>query len=242
MLLMIRILKIFIWFLPFLLLTGCAPFDKIYSHDFSSGNFKLKTPGELPENVYLTLKDDSVVVFRLSGKRTGTIDKSSCNGININSVIPGSFLYNSTLVKTSVDLDLSTVLLKFRPTRGDVPAQLNTHVNGLIYAGFRKDFFKIQTHSNELNETNSFVRHIGFDIGLFAGIGITPVNPTVTMNMTIQEYDGIIFQKGISVFATYENMSVGLAFGFDNLIDKNKIIWIYNQKPWIGIALGIANF
>jgi len=62
------------------------------------------------------------------------------------------------------------------------------------------------------------------------------------MNKTFQEYDGIVFQKGVSVFATYENMSVGIALGFDNLMDHNKGIWIYNNKPWIGIVIGIANF
>jgi hypothetical protein len=37
-------------------------------------------------------------------------------------------------------------------------------------------------------------------------------------------------------------MSVGLAIGFDNLVDKNKSVWIYNQKPYIGLVIGIANF
>lgn len=139
-------------------------------------------------------------------------------------------------------MDLSTVPIKFRPAQGDVPSQLNATVNGVLYAGFRKDFFKIITHTSELNETYSFIRQTGFDFGPFAGIGITFVNPTVTMNQTVQEYDGVVFQKGIAAFLTYENMSVGIALGFDNLIDKNKTTWIYNQKPWIGIVIGVANF
>jgi hypothetical protein len=167
---------------------------------------------------------------------------NSLNSANINSVKPGSYLYKSTLQKTSVDFDLSTVPVKFRSARGDVPSQLSASVNGIIYVGFRKDFFKILTRTSELNETNSFVRQTGFDFGLFAGMGITPVNPTVTMNRIAQEYDGIVFQKGFAVFLTFENMSIGIGLGFDNLIDKNKNIWIYNQKPWIGVVLGVANF
>lgn len=222
---------------------GCVPFDKIYSHDFSSGYYKLKAPGANPGNVYIDLREDSVWIFPLSGgKSTEKPEKNSYNSININSVKPGSPLYNSTLVKTSVDMDLSTVPIKFRPAQGDVPSQLNATVNGVLYAGFRKDFFKIITHTSELNETYSFIRQTGFDFGPFAGIGITFVNPTVTMNQTVQEYDGVVFQKGIAAFLTYENMSVGIALGFDNLIDKNKTTWIYNQKPWIGIVIGVANF
>jgi hypothetical protein len=100
----------------------------------------------------------------------------------------------------------------------------------------------LKSRFSKINEVYRFVRHTGFDFGLFAGIGISPINPTVTENNTMQEYDGIVFQKGFSAFATYENMSLGLAVGFDNLLDNNKSIWIYNNKPWFGIILGIANF
>jgi hypothetical protein len=222
---------------------GCVPFDKIYSHDFNSGFFKLKTFGLKPEKIYLSLKEDSLVVYPLLLKDKSILsDTSTIRVDKISSVGPGSYFYNSTFIKTSADVDLSTVLLKYRPAVADVQSQLNANINGIFYAGFRKDFFRIKSHLSPLREINTFVRHTGFDFGLFAGIGITPVNPTVTRNRTTREYDGIVFQKGISVFVTFEDMSVGLALGFDNLLDNNKDIWIYNQKPWIGIAIGIANF
>jgi hypothetical protein len=225
------------------LAAGCAPFDKIYSHEFSSGYFKLKSPGTISEKVYLTKTEDSITVYSLIPDRMPKMpDISQPKAIRISSVIPGSYLYNSTFVKTSLDADLSTVLLKFRPAAADVQPQLNTDVNGVLYAGFRKDFFKIKTGFSAINVASTFVRHTGFDFGFFAGIGNTFVSPTVTENKIIQEYNGIVFQKGFSVFGTFENMSVGLAIGFDNLLDDNKSIWIYNNKPWIGIVLGIANF
>jgi hypothetical protein len=224
-------------------LAGCVPFDKIYSHDFSSGYFTLRTPETKAERIYLDLKDDSAVVYPLAAENKIMLPVSSkSRGIKINSVKPGTLLYNSTFVKSSVDIDLSTVLVKYRPAREDVASQLNANVNGILYAGFRKDFFKLKTNISQINELHSFVRHTGVDFGLFAGFGITPVNPTVTINRTIQEYDGIVFQKGISVFGTFENLSVGLALGFDNLLSHDRRIWIYNQKPWIGLVLGIANF
>ena len=238
-----RIIKPFLLLTFFLLQAGCTPFDKIYSHDFSDGYFKLKTPDQSPGSVYLKLDDDSIRVYPvLADKKSGMADTVNFYSINLNSIKPGTYLYNSTFVKTSADVDLSTVLLKFRPSAGDVPSQLNANLNGVLYAGFRKDYFKIKSSFSPLRETTSFIRHTGFDFGVFAGIGITPVNYTVTMNKTFQEYDGIVFQKGISVFATYENMSVGLALGFDNLLDHNKSIWVFNNKPWIGLVLGIANF
>jgi hypothetical protein len=195
------------------------------------------------ENIYANAVGDSIIVYPVTRERKLLKpDISKFHGIDFSSVKPGSFLFNSTFVKTSVDMDLSTVLVKFRPSSADVSPQLNSNLNGLFYAGFRKDFYKLKTNVSQINELNTFIRHTGFDFGLFAGLGITPVNPTTTITRTIQEYDGIVFQKGIAVFATFETMSVGLALGFDNLIGHDKSIWIYNQKPWIGLVLGIANF
>lgn len=239
----IKIIKLLIWLISFFLIAGCVPFDKIYSHEFDDGFFKLKSSGKKPESIYLNIADDSLKVYSVQkGKKLKLIDTSTFSGVNLKTIIPTDVLYNSTFVRTSPDIDLSTVLLKFRPASGNVPSQLSANFNGLFYVGFRKDFFKLKSSFSELHELSSFIRHTGFDFGLFAGIGITPVTPTTTMSRTIQEYDGIVFQKGFSVFVTYENMSVGMALGFDNLLDKNKSIWIFNNKPWVGLVIGIANF
>jgi hypothetical protein len=237
-----KIAELFVWHFIFLAFTGCVPFDKIVSHDFSDGYFMLQSPNKKPEYVYIRQVNDSIKVYPAVKNKPDFPDTIKCYATNLSSIKPGHPLYNNTLIKTSFDVDLSTVLLKFRPASEDVPSQLNANLNGIFYGGFRKDFFKLKSSSSPLNEISTSVRHSGFDLGIFAGIGITPVNPTVTMNRIIQEYDGIVFQKGIAVFATYANMSVGLALGFDNLLDKNKNFWIYNQKPWIGLVLGIANF
>ena len=73
-------------------------------------------------------------------------------------------------------------------------------------------------------------------------MGITQINPTVTGNQVELEYDGIVFQKGIGAFITIDRMSVGIVLGFDNLLDENKTVWLYNQKPYLGLSIGIANF
>lgn len=229
--------------LPFIIITGCAPLDEIYSHDFDSGYFKLKPANANSEMVYLNINSDSISVYPVIKKgQSPDPDDSGARDFVLYKIGPGNYLHNSTFIKRSADIDLSSVVLKYRPGLSNVPPQLNSNINGVIYTGFRTDYFKIKTVHSKLNDVNTFIRHTGFDFGLFAGIGITPVNPTVTENNTTQEYDGIIFQKGFSVFATYEHMSVGLAIGFDNLLDRNRNIWIYNQKPWIGLVLGIANF
>jgi hypothetical protein len=240
---LVRIFGLICLALIYIVIPGCSPFDKIYSHEFGSGYFKLKGPGVVPGKVYLEAEGDSLIVYPAAGKGNSLAPNlSSPQWTTISSISPGGYLYNNTFVKTSADIDLSTVLLKYRPHEGNVPPQLSYNVNGVFYIGFRKDFFKITSHVSAANVRNTFIRHTGFDFGPFAGIGITPVNPTVTMGRTIQEYDGIVFQKGFAIFGTFENMSVGISLGFDNLLDKNRSIWIYNQKPWIGLLIGIANF
>lgn len=227
----------------FFIAAGCAPLDEIYSHEFSSGYYRLKAPDTNSEKVYLNMDEDTITIFPLTDNvKSGGINLTLSKSHQISSLRPGSDMHNSTFIRTSVDIDLSTVLLKYRPGKADVPSQLNSNINGVFYTGFRKDYFKIKSNLSKINEIKTFIRHTGFDFGLFAGIGIAPINPTVTENNISQEYDGIVFQKGFSVFTTYENMSVGLAVGFDNLLDNNKSIWIYNNKPWFGIILGIANF
>ncbi len=239
---MIRLIKIIIPTVLLILYSACTPLDKIYSHEFRTGYFDLKKKGEAAQKIYLELHDDSAIIYSVKPGRYKIPDIKRTEVLNLDLVNPQNSLYDAVFRKTSVDFDLSTIILKYRPSEGNVPPQLNANVNGAIYSGFRKDFFRLRSSVSELNEMSTAVRHTGFDFGLFAGFGITPVNPTVTMDRTAQEYEGIVFQKGIAVFATYENMSVGIAFGFDNLMNRNRNIWIYNNKPWIGIMLGIANF
>ena len=54
-----------------LIYPGCVPFDKIYSHDFNSGYFDLKSPEHARRLVYVDLFEDSATVYpaiRANGK------------------------------------------------------------------------------------------------------------------------------------------------------------------------------
>jgi hypothetical protein len=233
----------FFWGLVMLLPCSCVPVEKIARHEFDSGFYKLKTEKEDVSSVYINVIKDSIVVYPLINERKNNApDNHSFKGINIASIKPGNYFYRSCFVNKSVDIDLTTVILKYRPSRSEVPNQLSSNINASIYVGFRKDFFKAIPYVSPLQEESSYIRQIGFDAGIFAGIGITPVNPTVTRNTVNQEYDGMVFQKGVAAFVTFDKISVGIALGFDNLLDKNKSSWIYNNKSYLGLTLGISNF
>jgi hypothetical protein len=227
----------------FMSLLSCAPIGKIATHDFSSGYYKLKTRSDESSMVYLNVIEDLVIVYpTIADGKDNSVDTTSYRLFNINDIKAGNEFYGSSFVKKSADIDLATILLKYRPSMGEVPGQLNANLNAALYVGFRKDFYKMITNTSPLHKESTNCRHTGFDFGLFAGMGITQINPTVTGNKVPLEYDGIVLQKGIGAFVTFERMSVGIVLGFDNLLDENKTVWLYNQKPYLGLSIGIANF
>ena len=225
-----------------LFFAGCAPIGSIIKHEFNSGFYKMSSEKISSARVYADVSEDSIIIYQIKGTDSGQPDISSGVGSKIRSIGPDDDLYESRFNKKSVEVDLSTMLTKLRPATSGVPSQLNSNLNALIYLGARNDIYKIKTFSSVLNKTSSSFKHFGYDGGIFAGIGIVSVNPTVTNDNTSLEYDGIVFQKGIGVFITIDNASVGLTLGFDNLIGGNSINWIYNNKPYLGLTIGIANF
>ena len=65
------------------------------------------------------------------------------------------------------------------------------------------------------------------------------MNPANTSNAILTEYDGIVLQKGIAGIVAMNKLTLGLSLGFDNLIDNNRTVWVYNNKPWFGLMLGL---
>lgn len=228
----------------FILMTsGCATVKTITRHDFDSGFYSLKNNGQDKSKIYADVRDDSINIYPVIIEENKKIpDISTHTGAKIAEVKSGNPFYKNTFIQKSVDVDLSTVLMKLRPSQKNVPSQLSYNVNAALYIGLRKDFYKVVPYKSALKKETSFIRQLGFDAGFFAGIGITPMNPWVTEGKVPIEYDGIVFQKGIAGFVTIERMSVGLTIGFDNLLDSNKKNWVYNQKPYIGLMIGILNF
>jgi hypothetical protein len=238
-----RVISIFIFVIIVITLAGCGSIEKLAKHEFGDGYYKLKTPETAPVNIYAKVNNDSVYVYPVTGSgKEKTPETSKLKVVNINEIKPGGYLYRSTFMKTSIDADLTTVLLKFRPSQANVPPQLSANLNAAIYLGYKKDYYKINTSISAIKEVGNSIHHFSFDAGIYAGIGITPINPTVTNDKVMLEYDGMVFQKGVAAFIGIDIFNFGIGLGFDNLLDSNKKDWIYNQKPWIGLLLGIANF
>jgi hypothetical protein len=47
-------------------------------------------------------------------------------------------------------------------------------------------------------------------------------------------------QAGLAGFVELNLASFGIALGFDYLMNPDRKVWIYQNKPWLGFMVGIA--
>jgi len=151
------------------------------------------------------------------------------------SMVPSN---GQVLFRRSFDVDVMTVPFKFRPATQNLPRQLNVDFNGNLFLGYRVDRYKlilIQTPAGILKK----VRHRAITVGAFGGLGTTSITPWTTNNGTTDEYSGFILNRGISIMGGVNNLTVGFGVGWDYLTDRDKDVWIYQNKPWYGLTLSL---
>lgn len=217
---------------------SCMSIRQAGTHDFGDGYYRLKTNTEAPKQVYIVLTDSSLSILPLISN-TKQPAFGSGKKILINGSVTDSLLQPFTLIRKSLDIDLSTVLLKYRFRNNTLPNQLSSTLNAAIYGGYRTDYFRIRDQVNPLLQRKRVIQHFEFDMGVFAGIGSTPVNSSTTANAISVEYDGVVFQKGVAFFIGSRNFTLGIGLGTDRLLDKNRKVWIYQEKPWLGLMIGL---
>lgn len=173
-------------------------------------------------------QNDTLLVFSENGKKEVSL-------LAISSVPQRNF----TLKKSTFDIDVLAIPAKYRVSLSGMPAQLNSEINAALYFGKRNDYFQVNFEKSPSNRFKRKIDHYGFSIGGFVGLGNSVINSDVSQGLIPYEYQGITFSKGIAGIIAINNFTLGLAYGFDNLLDKNSSQWIYNQKPWVGLALGL---
>ncbi len=50
----------------------------------------------------------------------------------------------------------------------------------------------------------------------------------------------MIVQAGFAGFIESNIASFGLAVGYDYLLSANRELWVYQNKPWVGLVVGVA--
>lgn len=224
--------------LGLLLLTSCSIFRKSAKTDFVDGYYLQKTT-EAKTKVYVDLVEEDIRVFPTTQSTQGIkIDTSSFCTV-YKPALNTHFTIEPYFTKHSFDIDFLTIPLKYRPAKGDVPVQLNANLNGAAYFGYRTDTYHLDYVPNPFGVSQREVDHIGFSCGVFFGVGNSFISPTTTNNNINQEYDGLVWSKGIAGIFALNKVTLGVALGFDKLVDSNKDVWLYQNKPWLGIAFGL---
>ena len=92
------------------------------------GHYIFKQLGKRPEKILLHVGEDTLKILSLDGNHI---------------IIPESGK-DEVFFKKSLDVDVLTILFKFRPGTSNFPRQLNTNFNGNIFFGYRIDRYKLK--------------------------------------------------------------------------------------------------
>ncbi len=194
---------------------------KVFSkYNLTTGNYRLKQIGRRYEKVQVSVKGDSIEVFKRDNTRAV--------------IHPNDHRY----LQNNLDVDVLIAPFKYRPAQKNLPRQLNTSFNANLFFGYRLDRFHInvdQTHTGYTKTTT----HSSLGFGIFGGISSIPVTPWTTNRKTTDEYDALGVCRGIMLLGGVDSLTFGLAMGFDRLTDRDKHVWIYQNKPWYGLTIGL---
>lgn len=154
-------------------------------------------------------------------------------------LVAGPVTRTVVLDQTSFDVDLLTILLKYRPAQGMSQPQLQSQLGGGLFIGRRVDRHILCYPQSPFPRAERRMRHYGLSLGGIIGLGATPVDPWVTDGAVNVEYDGAVFTYGLSVIAAVDRFTLGLALGWDMLLNDDAEHWVYQRKPWLGPVLGL---
>jgi hypothetical protein len=205
-------------------LASCSSHKSLSEIGIAPRYFKLRTPDRKVIKVYINTKDDSLTM--VSVNETGS---------KLDWVTPQN---DQLLQQPSFDLDVLAIPFKLRPSTLNFPNQLTADFSGNLFMGYRLDRYRVKMIQTPFGAKQE-LRHRAFTMGAFGGLGTTFVSPWTTNYQTQDEYNGFVLTRGISVMAGIDNLTVGVGIGWDYLTDRDKGIWIYQNKPWFGIAVSL---
>ena len=226
------------WILFISVLSSCASVRDTPKYQLSDGYYKSRLFNTDYHRVYVDNNDDSIAIYQ-ADSHTKSIDSFINNKKMFPQLASKDFYTSTTFTQASFDVDFLTIPFKYRPAPKDFPRQFNTNLNGVIYIGYRNDVYQLRYKKTPLHHYQRQVQHYGFSFGFITGLGGTTMNPSVTNTQITSEYDGVVWSKGIAGIFGVNNFTIGLAVGYDDLLDNNKKYWIYQRKAWVGLAFGL---
>ncbi len=141
-------------------------------------------------------------------------------------------------IQHNLDVDLVVAPVKYRPAMPTLPRQMNNSFNANVFAGYRLDRFLIRGNDEGIGAARKLT-HRSIGVGVFTGVCSLVVTPWTTNNQIGEEYQGFGVSRGIMLLGGVESLTFGVAAGWDRLTDRDKHVWIYQDKPWYGLTIGV---
>lgn len=231
-------MKLFLYFIfACFAITGCSAIRETSNHQMETGIYKVSNQKQ--KHYYAVTAEETITLHPATKTKEGWIaDTNTSKAIQLLATNSASKKPISFTTR-SFDLDVLTILFKYRPAISGFPDQLNTNFNAAGYLGHRSDLYILSYDKDPLNAYQKRMSHFAYSMGVFAGLGSTNMNPFVTNNSVLIEYDGVVITKGAAGMIGIGNLTFGAAIGLDHLVDKNHKVWIYQSKPWFGFTVGL---
>lgn len=222
------------------LCSSCTVLKESVTHGLVDGYYRSRPSTGPAQRVYLDVDADSITAYAVVRTDAGrAIDTTTFSRYPLAAGEVAGPCTPHTFVKHALDLDLMYVLLKYRPATAGVPPQLNTDLNGSFYLGYKTERYTVGCALDPLGRHHRTVRNVGFDMGGFVGLGATTMNASVTQDPIAIEYTGMVLTSGVGVFTSIGSLGFGLSCGWDHLLDGYDDRWIYQDRPWLGLAIGV---
>ncbi|HZF65467.1 MAG TPA: hypothetical protein VEZ55_13310 [Chitinophagaceae bacterium] len=225
--------------LSFLVFQSCQNLRSSAKFGFNEGYYKSRIFHKKVKVVYVVPEDDSIRVYTKKALQKSNVDPEQSLKLAFpKDTKPDSFtVYHFR--KNSFDIDLATILLRYRPALDETPHQFApAPFNWSAFFGYRTDLYKLNYKQTPLRKYKRDITHYGFSGGLFTGIGSTAIHNGVTRGNVTVGYDAPVFLTGVAAFFGIERFSYGFASGYDFLLDQNRRHWIYQGRRWYGLSVG----
>ena len=199
---------------------SCTTTSVLPKYELGSNYYTFRQSGSEPKKVFVEVSEDTIQVFPVDSPLVINPSK------------------DKLFTRPSFDVDIMVTLFKYRPATGNLPRQLTTDFSGNIFLGYRLDRFRVHHFRTPAGRSKK-IQHKAVTIGLFGGLGSTQVTPWTTNQGTTDEYNGLVLSRGIALMFGINKLTVGMGLGSDYLTDRDKDIWIYQNKSWYGLTLSI---
>ena len=205
-----------------LIFGACSNVKVLSKYELADGKYYFHQKGEPYRKVEIEVDADSIYIYRGDER-----------------LRPRRFT-DQYYFQTNLDFDILYTVFKYRPAEPTLPRQLTNNFNTNIFLGYRLDRFHFKArkqHHTRAPEYSVFHRSIA--LGVFGGIGAATLAPWTTNYRITDEYYAFSVSRGVMLLAGIDSVTFGLTMGLDRITDRDKTVWIYQNRPWYGLTIGL---